>query len=652
MSLSSHNKSRTSSLERFVETYHKVYTCLHSFLASSNSRMASAQTPLAITYQDLTALTYAAKRAAAQVNLTYRKGCIFTKNHLKTCRYLILPGPDSRYANTGSAQKAYDLRGIIVIEMIRFVDKEAHCAYYCPRIAATIKHVYSIQELSEVLLSIAAGDTASCETPPITLNQALLQSFLIEYMNILSNLSIIRQDICDTLEGWSLHAPAPRTDESTQDYRKRAKDRELSYFQPRRIACTHPGELSSLDDYLPAQLFNEDGLWFTATIFSLLKPLFLLCEIKCSTAFVLQVLYDAPANDSARSTSLWLLERQANMWCNYRELPQFEEVLDETDSYSCKFRNHYHKPVPPLKASHCNFPTVVFGYKTMSDNDDEIEFYKRGPTLSKEYLRQLCTLECLPILIPAARPQRDYSKSQCLTLTLPSANLQEKLKYYDYTYSSHHHPTAALRQQHERILSYYMGCLNVLQGQKRSAVRQMLLRSQNEAAGMLGAKPGETDPRTDQLCSLLMSVLFIRRVLISSGQPVERLSRLIQALQRIIGIVTLEDFATFVSEVVCHSDSDHSCLFGQDSEGVYLRYKQYWPAFQAYCRKNDLSLSVSSGAFRREVLAANGLIKPQYTPAGNGYPRYDYRKKIDSIEETVLNLSPEILTYSQHVKVA
>ena len=180
----------------------------------------------------------------------------------------------------------------------------------------------------------------------------------------------------------------------------------------------------------------------------------------------------------------------------------------------------------------------------------------------------------------------------------------------------------------------------------------MLLRSQNEAAGMLGGKPDKTDPRTEQLCSLLMSVLFIRRVLISAGQAVERLSRLIQAFQRIIGIVTLEDFAAFVSEVVCHSGAGHPCLFGQDNEGVYLRYKQYWPAFQAYCRKNALSLSVSAGAFRREVLAANGLIKPQYAPAGNSYPRYDYRKKIDSIEETVLNLSPEILTYSQHIKAA
>ena len=91
--------------------------------------------------------------------------------------------------------------------------------------------------------------------------------------------------------------------------------------------------------------------------------------------------------------------------------------------------------------------------------------------------------------------------------------------------------------------------------------------------------------------------------------------------------------------------SVYEVLFYQDTDGIYLHYKQYWPAFQKYCKKHGIILSDSAAQFRREKL--NGYIKPQYIAGGSKYPRYDYRKKVDGIEASVLNVRPNILKLAE-----
>ena len=76
-------------------------------------------------------------------------------------------------------------------------------------------------------------------------------------------------------------------------------------------------------------------------------------------------------------------------------------------------------------------------------------------------------------------------------------------------------------------------------------------------------------------------------------------------------------------------------------DGIYLHYKQYWPAFQKYCKENRIILTVSAAHFRKNELS--GYLKPQYNTCGSKYFRYDYRKKVDGREATVLNVSPSIL---------
>ena len=105
------------------------------------------------------------------------------------------------------------------------------------------------------------------------------------------------------------------------------------------------------------------------------------------------------------------------------------------------------------------------------------------------------------------------------------------------------------------------------------------------------------------------------------------------------------DTADFAQFVKCCITEKHEVLFFQDTDGIYLHYKQYWPAFQKYCKKHGIILSDSAAQFRRAKL--NGYIKPQYTAGGSKYPRYDYRKKVDGREVSVLNVRPNILKLAE-----
>lgn len=104
------------------------------------------------------------------------------------------------------------------------------------------------------------------------------------------------------------------------------------------------------------------------------------------------------------------------------------------------------------------------------------------------------------------------------------------------------------------------------------------------------------------------------------------------------------DFASFIEEALQERSEYHSVLFGEDSDGLYLRYKTYWTAFEDYCKKNGVVLYQNALQFRKQELIPERYIQPQYRVNDpNRYPRYDYRKKIDGKEETVLKVSRRIL---------
>ncbi len=204
-------------------------------------------------------------------------------------------------------------------------------------------------------------------------------------------------------------------------------------------------------------------------------------------------------------------------------------------------------------------------------------------------------------------------------------------------------------------MHYYISVLNCISHTNRGEVKKLLQGAYKAALFDLGTTLKAASYEQKQKACLLGTLYFVKAlqaerkekadadVLLEVNTP--RLNDAIRSLKNILGRdAKMEDFAAFVQQSLHKGSKYHKVLFYQDNEGIYLYYKEYWPAFQEFCKEQNITLMGNSAWFQREVLRKAGCIKPQYEVFQPGkYLRYDYRKKVGDTKATVLNISPKIL---------
>ena len=564
-------------------------------------------------------LTYAAKQAAKQVGLAFRAGCLQSRNNKQKCRYFFIPGSESDYMENGKNGKFPFLKGLWIFTAKPIAGGKGEERYYKVEcVLYTDNTITSYEELAEYFYKARnrAGQKGNDE---ITLPRQKLEEFFACYIDELSRCGVLSKARGEIVTGWA-----------------RGHDGRFCCIWALRPEL-NPGR--DMDDLLPIRQYPTDGIWFAATVFSLCKALFTLCKLPHSTDFVLQLLLDTSKEYGKEDTQgLWVLEQQAHYWCDFRDW--MKEMGEEEWAEYSKFRCRYDR-LPPIGSwANLGFPTVLFNFKKQEEPSDPIEYRitKDGEpviALKKADLDYLCNGYGLSVLLPALPPKRSYAKKQCLSLDVPLENCQDLCRRWNW---------GIPRKGHEAVMEYYRLCLRAIDSQPASKVKKGLRESCQRALADLGAASGE-ETRKDQLACLLGTLYFLRTTLEQKGEKVERLEKLIQAFYREIGGVTTAHFAAFVKQLLQNPAKHANVLFGQEQDGIYLVYQTYWDAFQDFCRRQGVLLSCSAKKFRDSCLLPNRLIQPQYTPSNGGYARYDYRKKLNGKEETVLKVSPDILKF-------
>jgi len=189
--------------------------------------------------------------------------------------------------------------------------------------------------------------------------------------------------------------------------------------------------------------------------------------------------------------------------------------------------------------------------------------------------------------------------------------------------------------------------MSLLRGRDRKKIKKALQNAYQEALDDIGA-PRENPSMDEQHKACLLGSLYYAATVFEEAGVEDRYTQFkshICQVRKFFGHqAAADDFAAFVEEVLREDSAYHPVLFGEDGDGIYLRYKTYWEAFEDYCKKNGVVLHQNALQFRKRELIPAGYIRPQYRVSDpRKYARYDYRKKIDDREETVLNVSKRIL---------
>lgn len=401
----------------------------------------------------------------------------------------------------------------------------------------------------------------------------------------------------------------------------------------------------------PAFLAREiESLLFAATLFSLCKPLFKKSGIKdAHTEFALQIL---PADNITRQEELasfcGALNTYAKLWCDFRpqEHTGWSEEKEETYHFLTKdseFWNNWAKKKPSAVWKHLGFPLVYSNYKKMKWGEEAPEFYKEAKiSLSKKELQEINQTSCLPLIFPLIRPPKPYPELDCLTVVwrLPTAEDIKKIERLitdGEGYDGHH----------EHIKAIYYKFMALLRGKTAKTIKEPLQKAYQKALDDIGA-PRRRPSIEQQHKGCILGALYYAAYIFEEAGIENRYTQIeshIRQVRELFGHqASAVDFASFIEETLRERSEYHSVIFGEDSDGFYLRYKTYWTAFEGYCKKNGVVLCQNALQFRKQELIPGRYIQPQYQVNDpNRYLRYDYRKKIDGKEETVLKVSRRIL---------
>lgn len=390
--------------------------------------LESEHPKLKFTSQEFARLTYAAKSPAKDCGLKFTYGRLWAGNNRQYCKYLYFPGRNSEWSANGHNvdMAIYTLRDVTVVRVTR---KRGAKKPFRLEVVDTFKKVRNIEKLSRRFRRLSEDHSLDEADADVTLKAESLNAFLTKYTTRLIWLSVIKPSDVD--EYWGLHGLP-------------LKDAPLYWRGIEDVYCYHDASKQSLDAYLPKSSIPGDDLLFAATIFSLLKPLFRICNLKYDVEFVLQLRLTANLDGEAAKEwqdALWLLELQTHMWCDYRPWPDFTQDIDVL-----KFRNRYHE-FPSLRfQDRGGFPILLFGYRWPDDKgeddlyddyDDEDDIRELSPVYGKAYLSSkeigyLIDADCLPILIPLNSSKRNYPNKSCVTLSLDIPHPASHLPWRDW----------------------------------------------------------------------------------------------------------------------------------------------------------------------------------------------------------------------------
>lgn len=427
--------------------------------------------------------------------------------------------------------------------------------------------------------------------------------------------------------------------------------------------------------------FPIESLLFAATLFSLCKSLFSLCGLSgIDYNFALQIIvgdgsfpFDGTTDETVNENctmsfqekkeigkddmkclrySIWTINGFLRLYCDYRISEYAKGIPGISDDEKKQFkkqecgnyRNNWAKRARTAPWIQLGFPLLYSNYHRAKWHN-EIKMYPEcPPQLTKADLKEMRKISCLPIILPATAPRKDYPTKNCLTITWPLLD-SKGIKTAERYFTSW--PTDRF-YDHEYIKAFYYQFMRTLAGKERKELRKELKRSYTAALKTIAMRSNTPTKDEEHKACLLGALYFAWNTCkATEDQGLNRYKRILQhhienAIKILGRVATAKDFALCVRDALWKKAP---IIFYWDKDGIYLYYKEYWDSFMDYCEKRGVSLPYSAGMFRREVLAPQGYIRPQYrSQRPNAQIRYDYRKKNQKGEEaTVLNVSLDIL---------
>lgn len=635
----------------------------------ARARLCKKGLKIVIDSEVFEALVKPLRIAVRKANLKLLKGAIMRKNNRTVSRVLFFPEEIEKHPFDDPAYDEYLFYNTLVVE----AEYDRERGTY--RLKALHKIIAETTQRSLYQICLQATDKSENFNLSECEFEELIRQYAIEFAAI--GLASVPFNISESY---------PRFELDTQG----EKGKKIWKFKnfTSNLLCEKLFYIDLNDEKAPgggvrvirSPVFPIESLLFAATLFSLCKSLFSLCGLSgVDYNFALQIIVgdgsfpldgttDETVNENCAISaqgkreigkddmkrlrySIWTINGYLRLYCDYRISKYAEDIPGISKDKKKQFkeleyghyRNNWAKKIRTAPWIQLGFPLLYSNYHGAKWHN-EIEMYpERLPQLTRADLEELSKISCLPIILPATAPRKDYPTKNCLTITWPLLD-PKCIKIVEKYFTSW--PTGRF-YDHEYIKAFYYQFMRVLEGKERKELRKELKRSYTTALKAISMRPDTPTKDEEHKACLLGALYFAWNTCKTTGdwglnryEPILR--RHIKNVIDILGRVAMaKDFALFVKEA---SDQNTPIIFCEDKNSIYLHYKEYWDSFMNYCEKRGVSLSYSAGMFRREVLAPQGYIRPQYRgQRPKTQIRYDYRKKKRKGEEaTVLNVSRDI----------
>lgn len=611
-------------------------------------------------------LTRPLRNAVRKVNLKFLKGAIARKNNWIASRVLFFPEEIGRHPFDDPAYDEYLFYNTLAVRAE--YDKE-HCAY---RLKALHKIIAEATQQSLYQICLQATDKSENFNLSECEFEELIRQYAIEFA------AIGLASVPDKLE-----VLRPRFDPDVQLVNGKNK-KILKFYNFTSVGAYENLLGMDIDDeerqsgrrrVIRPTDHPIESLLLAATFFSLCKRLFALCGLDgIGYNFALQIIVgdgSFPIDENHTISfqgkkhieeddmnclrySIWTLNGYLRLYCDYRisKLSKYVAGItaDERKTYkkmekgTGKFHNNWAEKEPTAFWRHLGFPLLYTDYHKAGWLGQLERYQDCLPHLDKARVEELSKAWYLPIILPAFAPAKNYPTENCLTITWPLLETEDIKKVEDRFNNSLKNN---LLCEHEHIKAVYYQFMHTLVGKEQKELRKELKRSYTAALKTISMRPDTPTKDEEHKACLLGALYFAWNTCkttedwgLNRYEPTLR--RHIKNVIDILGrVATAKDFALFMKEAL---DQRPPIVFYWDEDGIYLYYKEYWNSFVNYCEKRGVLLPYSAGMFRREVLAPQGYIRPQYrSQRPKAQIRYDYRKKNHKGEEaTVLNVSHDI----------
>lgn len=596
-------------------------------------------------------------KAAKDLYLVVRKGWTYTANN--RFRFPFIPLPESiTFLSKDLGGSIWFPVGQIVIVHIRYYEDSSE-----PYIVAPVDTIRSDQWeylrthslFQKAFLNIKWPSKVSAELQVRESENCLSEDCLIKlfqayWYHLSHSLALLTEVPLFSLSSW------------TDFYGAKALTYHIGidtdlFFQPE----------SPLDIFERSTLWQSDlfRILFAATIFSISKP------ILRAAGLPVEFILDLKQQNGSDEDFIGYVHIWFSLLCKVDSIKDnpIDVIYRSATSEFADIKGI--EDVSPI--SHHSFP-YLYSYKIISyvlegeidynDEDNESTVYEyREPgknrrrnimNLSAKAIDKLCTLRNLPIVLSTSEVKHTYPDEKCLSISVIVDAQTRDSRFHN-------------EKVRNDILDLYSGFLRYLSEQnEQNDERKDKTKSRKEfvakkvkwnarklyqtSIAQLGLSRHEMPNSQQQHTACILTALALLRQYIEETFPNQNLSgtngsilHIEQRLQRMAGVRTagIAVFAAFLKNIA--DSKDNSLIFTYDDEYLYLHYKEYWPAFEAYCKKYDVTIQYSAAKFRRDILAPD-FLKAQYQPTNGKYPRFDYRKKVDGKEATVIAISKRIIS--------